>query len=109
MNKIISTVFVCIFILCGYVQAVPSFGEEFEFSQPDGSKVKVRVWGDEFYRRMESFGRLYAAKRKGQPTGYAMPIFRTIRQNLFRPVIFIAGQRHGGKYQGVDSTKQVAA
>jgi M6 family metalloprotease-like protein len=39
--------------------SIPSFaahynGEEFLFSQPDGNKVKVRVFGDEFYQRVES-------------------------------------------------------
>lgn len=34
--------------------AIPALGDTVEVKQPDGSKVKVRVWGDEFYRRVES-------------------------------------------------------
>lgn len=34
--------------------AVPVFGEIFDLRQPDGSTIKVRVWGDEFYRVVES-------------------------------------------------------
>ncbi|UCG34473.1 MAG: M6 family metalloprotease domain-containing protein [Phycisphaerales bacterium] len=33
---------------------VPVFGEEFDLGQPDGSKVPVRIWGDEFYQVVES-------------------------------------------------------
>ena len=35
-------------------QADPVFGEIFDLRQPDGSTVPVRVWGDEFYRVLES-------------------------------------------------------
>ena len=34
--------------------AAPHDGEEFELKQPDGSFVKVIVWGDEFYQTVES-------------------------------------------------------
>ncbi len=30
------------------------FGEVFPFRQPDGTRIEVRVWGDEFYRVVES-------------------------------------------------------
>ncbi|MHC4388634.1 MAG: hypothetical protein ACYSX1_08495, partial [Planctomycetota bacterium] len=36
------------------VSAAPYFGELFEFRQPDGSYTEVKVWGDEFYQRVES-------------------------------------------------------
>ena len=32
----------------------PVFGEVFPHRQPDGTTIKVRVWGDEFYRVVES-------------------------------------------------------
>ena len=34
--------------------AAPYFGVEFQFDQPDGTSVPVRVYGDEFYQRVES-------------------------------------------------------
>lgn len=40
--------------VAGTSLADPVFGEQFEARQPDGSKVPVRVWGDEFYRVVES-------------------------------------------------------
>lgn len=36
------------------MHAAPYFGTEFRFKQPDGSLVPVKVWGDEFYQRVES-------------------------------------------------------
>jgi hypothetical protein len=36
------------------VFASPHNGEQFDFRQPDGSKVPVRVFGDEYYQRVES-------------------------------------------------------
>jgi M6 family metalloprotease-like protein len=36
------------------VQAAPHDGERFDFAQPDGSVVPVRVFGDEFYQDVES-------------------------------------------------------
>jgi len=36
------------------VHAAPHNGEEFSLSQPDGSSVRVVVWGDEFYQDVES-------------------------------------------------------
>ncbi len=36
------------------VHAIPALGDTLEVKQPDGSTVKVRVFGDEFYRRVES-------------------------------------------------------
>ncbi|MHC4696225.1 MAG: M6 family metalloprotease domain-containing protein, partial [Planctomycetota bacterium] len=32
----------------------PVFGEVFPYRQPDGTLIEVRVWGDEFYRVVES-------------------------------------------------------
>ncbi len=34
--------------------AVPVFGKIMEIKQPDGALVQVRIWGDEFYRVVES-------------------------------------------------------
>jgi M6 family metalloprotease-like protein len=34
--------------------AAPVAGKDFTFSQPDGSKVQVRIWGDEYYQVVES-------------------------------------------------------
>lgn len=34
--------------------AAPYFGTKFKFKQPDESSVLVKVWGDEFYQRVES-------------------------------------------------------
>ncbi len=34
--------------------AAPVMGELFDLRQPDGSLVPVRIWGDEFYRVVES-------------------------------------------------------
>lgn len=36
------------------LRAAPHNGEEFSFSQPDGSLVPVLVWGDEFHQDVES-------------------------------------------------------
>ncbi|MGD2110822.1 MAG: hypothetical protein PVI86_15700, partial [Phycisphaerae bacterium] len=35
-------------------QADPVFGRVFEVQQPDGTRVSVRVWGDEFFRILET-------------------------------------------------------
>ena len=34
--------------------AAPSWGDTFTLEQPDGTEVPVRIWGDEFYRVVES-------------------------------------------------------
>jgi M6 family metalloprotease-like protein len=36
------------------VHAAPVFGKVFDWTQPDGTPFQVRVWGDEFYRFVES-------------------------------------------------------
>ena len=36
------------------VQGAPVWGEIFQLEQPDGRQVDVRIWGDEFYRVVES-------------------------------------------------------
>lgn len=36
------------------LQAAPILGKLYEFRQPDGSSVQVRVFGDEYYQRVES-------------------------------------------------------
>ena len=45
---------VCAFIISLATYAGPYFGTEFKFKQPDASLVAVKVWGDEFYQRVES-------------------------------------------------------
>ena len=36
------------------LKAAPNNGDIFKLKQPDGSYVEVKVWGDEFYQRVES-------------------------------------------------------
>ncbi len=36
------------------LNAAPHWGDKFQLKQPDGSKVTVLVWGDEFYQDVES-------------------------------------------------------
>ncbi len=43
-----------IFTFALFVSAAPYDGEEFELLQPDGTYVKVLVYGDEYYQRVES-------------------------------------------------------
>ena len=42
----------CFFSFSGY--SAPVWNEPYELRQPDGSLVKVLVWGDEFYQNVES-------------------------------------------------------
>jgi M6 family metalloprotease-like protein len=49
-----TTVTVFIFVLSGVLSAAPHLGDVYSFKQPDGSRVQVKVWGDEFYQRVES-------------------------------------------------------
>lgn len=41
-------------LLPGTAAAAPSWGDEFTLSQPDGTEVQVKIWGDEYYRVVES-------------------------------------------------------
>ena len=41
-------------LLVGSVTAAPHNGDLFKLKQPDGTFVEVKVWGDEFYQRVES-------------------------------------------------------
>ncbi|MHC4676050.1 MAG: M6 family metalloprotease domain-containing protein [Planctomycetota bacterium] len=43
-----------IFCLQTHLFAAPYYGDVFKLKQPDGSRVEVKVWGDEFYHRIES-------------------------------------------------------
>lgn len=43
-----------LFIHFYFVYSAPYHGEIVEFEQPDGSKVKVKLYGDEYYLRAES-------------------------------------------------------
>ena len=42
------------FLCVSPVYGDPVWGDKFTFEQPDGKKVDVRIWGDEFYRVVES-------------------------------------------------------
>ncbi len=44
----------CIVFACNCILAAPHNGDEFNLRQPDGRYVVVKVWGDEFYQRVES-------------------------------------------------------
>ncbi|MDR3012158.1 MAG: M6 family metalloprotease domain-containing protein [Chitinispirillales bacterium] len=47
---------VCVMMLFALITtaiAAPSFGNEEKVRQPDGTEVTVRIWGDEFYHRIE--------------------------------------------------------
>ena len=51
-TKLFLLVLVLLFTTEGH--ADPVFGEVFDLRQPDGSIIKARVWGDEFYRVVET-------------------------------------------------------
>src|SRR5687768_2924798 len=42
------------FLLMSVIWAAPYTGVTMWFRQPDNSRVPVRVWGDEFYQRVET-------------------------------------------------------
>jgi len=42
------------FLFPSNANADPSWGDIFVLEQPDGSRIEVRIWGDEFYRIVES-------------------------------------------------------
>lgn len=50
---IVLVLWVVVFV-AGNLSAAPHKGEVFRLKQPDGSYVEVKVWGDEFYQRVES-------------------------------------------------------
>src|SRR6056297_2159988 len=41
-------------LAAGPTAAAPVFGEAVSLSQPDGTTVAARVWGDEFHQRLET-------------------------------------------------------
>ncbi|MCL2218273.1 MAG: M6 family metalloprotease domain-containing protein [Chitinispirillia bacterium] len=43
-----------VLLAVNFATAAPHDGEEFALRQPDGSEVRVLVWGDEFYQTVES-------------------------------------------------------
>ncbi|KNY29155.1 dockerin type I domain-containing protein [Pseudobacteroides cellulosolvens] len=45
---------VIMFLLSISLSAHPMSGEKFQFKQPDGTRVAVKVFGDEYYQRVES-------------------------------------------------------
>jgi M6 family metalloprotease-like protein len=49
---LVSAAVSCLFPASAF--CAPYLGKEFEFHQPDGSPVAVKVWGDEFYIRAET-------------------------------------------------------
>lgn len=53
------------------ISAAPSWGELFEVKQPDGKLVQVSVWGDEFYRRVESLDGYTLVRNSGGWICYA--------------------------------------
>ncbi|MGM0442673.1 MAG: M6 family metalloprotease domain-containing protein [Fibrobacterota bacterium] len=53
MRKSILTV-LSVLTLCLFINAAPHSGDLFNLQQPDGSRVPVHVWGDEYYQRVES-------------------------------------------------------
>jgi len=55
-------VLISLFLLCGAAMADAVFGAEFPVTQPDGTVVTVRVWGDEFYRVVETLDGYTAVK-----------------------------------------------
>lgn len=42
------------FVFSSFVFSAPYDGDEFELKQPDGTYVKILVYGDEYYQRVES-------------------------------------------------------
>ena len=51
---VVFSLFLLVLILPSLVQGAPSWGDEFTLGQPDGTEVQVKIWGDEFYRVVES-------------------------------------------------------
>lgn len=56
LKGFVSVAFISIllFVMSSIAFAHPIKGETYHFSQPDGTKVEVKVYGDEFYQRVES-------------------------------------------------------
>ena len=65
MKKYILISLLAVLSLAATAIAAPIRGKVFKFRQPDGSKVAVKVWGDEFYQRVESLDG-YTLIRNGQ-------------------------------------------
>lgn len=53
-NKLILAVWALTCLCVPALQAAPHQGDVFSLRQPDGSRVDVKVYGDEFYQRVES-------------------------------------------------------
>ena len=53
-EKKILIFFAFVLLVCGSIFSAPYNGDEFELLQPDGSYVLVKVYGDEYYTRVES-------------------------------------------------------
>lgn len=45
---------VLIFITGHMVFSAPHFGDPYTLTQPDGTRIEVKIWGDEYYRRVIS-------------------------------------------------------
>jgi len=54
MSKFIKITIAIVFTLITVAVAAPHSGDEYRLRQPDGSYVRVLVWGDEFYQDVES-------------------------------------------------------
>ncbi len=50
----LSAILLGVVIAASNVEAAPVAGEVFEVKQPNGERVQVRIWGDEFYQVVES-------------------------------------------------------
>jgi len=53
-KRLFDFVWTLMFVLVGTSWAAPHNGDIFSLLQPDGSRVDVKVYGDEFYQRVES-------------------------------------------------------
>jgi len=84
------------------VQAAPVWGELFEHHQPDGEVILVRIWGDEFYRVVESLdGYTLVPDPKTRAACYA-------RLNKDRTELISTGVRVGrGKPADLGLTRRV--
>jgi len=46
--------FCAVWIFAPSAYSAPVLGKEYDLRQPDGSTVRVKIWGDEFYQVVES-------------------------------------------------------
>ena len=53
-KNVLVSVFLLLLLASAAAIAAPSFGDKHVLRQPDGTLVTTRIFGDEFYRRVES-------------------------------------------------------